>query len=121
MKKTIFVILAVILAFGSFTLSGCKDNDRIKISSILNKPDKYVDHEVTVAGEVTKRYEVDLFITEAGAYQIDDGTGKIWVITKTGVPKEGVKVGLKGTVSSGFKLGRDVFGAVIKENERRTR
>ncbi|MEN6371573.1 MAG: hypothetical protein ABFD64_06110 [Armatimonadota bacterium] len=121
MKRTAFVVLAVILAFGIIMVSGCKNNDRTKISSILNAPGKYVDHKVIVAGEVTKCYGVDLLITEAGAYQLDDGTGKIWIITKNGVPREGAKVGLKGTVSSGFKLGRDVFGAVIQETERRTR
>lgn len=121
MKRIAFVILMIIAVLGMAMLSGCKDNDRVKISSILNQPDKYLDREVKVAGEVTKRYEVDLFIAEAGAYQIDDGTGKIWIITKTGVPKEGVKVGLKGTVSSGLKFGKEIFGAVIKESERRTR
>jgi hypothetical protein len=52
---------------------------------------------------------------------VDDGSGKIWVITKTGVPREGTKVGLKGTVSSGVKLGRERFGAVIREQERRAK
>jgi hypothetical protein len=121
MKRTFFIALAVIFALGAVFLSGCKNSDRIKISSILNNPDKYMDRKVIVAGEVTKRYEVDLFLTEAGAYQLDDGTGRIWIITKNGVPREGTEVGLKGTVSSGFKLGRDTFGAVIKETERRTR
>jgi hypothetical protein len=120
MKRNHIIILAVLGALGAVILSGCK-SDRLMISSILQNPDKYMDKNVLVAGEVTKTYSVDLLISEAGAYQVDDGSGKIWVITKTGVPREGTKVGLKGTVSSGVKLGRERFGAVIREQERRAK
>lgn len=119
MNRTRFFILAALVAVTALVVAGCKDNDRIKISSILERPDKYLDRNVIVAGEVTKTYAVDLFIAEAGAYQVDDGTGKIWVITRTGVPREGTKVGLKGSVGSGIKIGRELFGAVIREEERR--
>lgn len=91
------------------------------ISSILERPDKYMSKDVIVAGRVAKTYEVNLFITEAGAYQLDDGSGRIWVITKTGVPSEGTEVGLKGEVSGGVKLLGETFGAVVHEHDRRTR
>lgn len=121
MNRTRFVILAAMLIAAALVLAGCKDNDRIKISSILERPDKYMDRNVTVAGEVTRTYALNLFIAEAGAYQIDDGTGKIWVITRTGVPREGAQVGLKGHVGSGVRIGSEMFGAVIREDERRIR
>ena len=73
-----------------------------------------------MAGEVTKTYAVNLVIAEAGAYQVDDGTGKIWVITRNGVPREGAKVGLKGRVESGIRLGQEMIGAIIREEDRRT-
>lgn len=100
-------------------MAGCKDTKRTSISSILQRPETYIDRPVILAGEVTKVYAVNLLIAEAGAYQIDDGTGKIWVITRTGVPKVGSKVGLKGRVSNGARLGKEVVGAVIKEGEHR--
>lgn len=119
MKRTL--PLATVLVLVSLVLlAGCKD-DRTRISSILGKPDEFSGREVIVAGEVRKSYEVNLFIAEAGAYQLDDGTGKIWVLTRTGVPSEGQQVGLKGSVSNGLRLGGEVFGAVIREKERRAR
>ncbi|HOK54250.1 MAG TPA: hypothetical protein PLZ21_02430 [Armatimonadota bacterium] len=121
MRRASILLLLAITALAVVLTAGCKDDDRTKISKILEQPDKYVDRDVIIAGEVIKTYGVDLFIAEAGAYQVDDGTGKIWVISKNGVPREGVKVGLKGRVSSGLRLGREVFGAVIREEERKTK
>ncbi len=113
----IIVLTAVSLIVATL-LVGCKD-DRTKISSILGHTEKFMDREVVVAGEVTKTYAVDLVIAEAGAYQVDDGSGKIWVITKNGVPKERQTVVLKGRVASGLKLGGESLGAVLREIERR--
>ena len=56
-----------------------------------------------------------------GAYQVDDGTGTITVVTTTGgAPKEGAKIALEGTFRSGFTLG-DVSAAVIMEENRKMR
>jgi hypothetical protein len=120
MKRAYFIILAGLIAVSAIFITGCKD-ERTKISSIINNPNKYMDRKVTVGGEVTKTYGIDLVLTEAGVYQIDDGTGKIWIITKNGVPRVGHKVGLKGTVSQGIRIGHDMIGAVVRESERRTR
>lgn len=120
MKRITPIVLIALVAMSVLLLSGCKEK-RTDISDILNQPDKYLDKEVIVAGEVTKTYAVNIFIAETGAYELDDGTGKIWVITKVGCPEEGAEVGLKGIVSGGMKIGSESFGAVIKERERKTR
>lgn len=120
MRRFQIIALAVMTAAAVLFSSGCKDN-RTRVSAILQNPDKFISREVTVGGEVTKTYAVNLIIAEAGAYQVDDGTGKIWVITHNGVPREGAKVGLKGTVSNGIKLGHELFGAVIQEKDRRVK
>lgn len=119
MKQPYLSAVLTLAVLGALFVGGC--SDRVMISSILQKPDKYMDREVTVAGDVTKTYGVNLILTQAGAYQVDDGSGSIWVITKTGVPRQGDKVGLRGTVQSGITLGRETFGAVIQERERRRR
>ncbi|MDO8589281.1 MAG: hypothetical protein Q7T82_19840 [Armatimonadota bacterium] len=111
------LIAAVVLLAA---LAGCH-NDRISIARILENPDRYMDREVTVAGEVTKAYTAPLFIAEPGVYQIDDGTGLIWVITKHGAPRVGSEVGLKGIVSSPIRILGDHFGAVIREDRRKSR
>lgn len=118
-RSNLIILALLAVALGVF-LTGCKE-DRTMISSIINRPGKYVNRDVIIAGEVTKIYGVNLVIAEAGAYQIDDGSGKIWVITKSGLPREGAKVGLKGTVADGFRFGRESFGTVVREHERRTR
>lgn len=120
MKRTYLNILAAILLVAVVVLAGCSEK-RTKISSILDHPDSYVNREVLVGGRVTKTYTVNLLIAEPGAYQIDDGTGRIWVTTKNGVPEEGRNVGLKGTVSSGLKIAGQNYGAVIRETERQTK
>ncbi|MBI2842604.1 MAG: hypothetical protein HYX78_04315 [Armatimonadetes bacterium] len=120
MTRSLIIGLVVLLIVSAIILSGCKD-DRTMISRILERPDRYLDRNVVVAGEVTRTYGVDLIITELGAYQVDDGSGKIWVLTRTGVPREGSVVGLKGRVESGIKVGRELVGAVIREERRRMR
>lgn len=119
MRRKRLTILAAMLVVGVVVLAGC--NNRTKISSILDRPDRYMNKEVLVGGEVTKTYAVNLIIAEPGAYQLDDGTGKIWVTTNSGVPEEGRSVGVKGKVSSGLRIAGQTFGAVIRETERQTR
>lgn len=120
MNRIRWICLAAALIFSMLIVNGCKD-ERTMINKILERPDKYVGKEVKIGGEVTKSYSVNLILAEAGAYQVDDGSGKIWVITKTGVPREGSLVGLKGDVSSGMKLLGQTFGAVVREEERKTK
>lgn len=118
MRKSQPTLLAALL-IAALLVAGC--TDRIRISKILNDPDRYLNKEVTIAGEVVKTYKVNLIISETGAYQVDDSSGKIWVITKGSVPGEGAKVGLEGTVSDKISLFDMDLGVVIQETERRTK
>ena len=119
--KRIDISILIALAVAVFLIvAGC-NNGGTRISSILQSPDSYMSKEVAIGGQVTKSYSVNLLVSEIGAYQVDDGTGKIWVISRTDVPPEGSKVGLKGTVGSGIKFGREIFGTLIREKERSVR
>ena len=115
-----FALPVLIAVVALLAVAGCRDN-RTSIGRILENPDRYLDREVTVAGEVTKVYSAPLIIAEPGIYQIDDGTGLIWVITKYGTPRVGSEVGLKGIVESPIKLLGEHIGAVIREERRKTR
>ena len=86
MKRLHWIAIALLVLVSMVIVNGCK-NERTMISRILERPDKYVGKEVKVAGEVTKSYSVNLVLAEAGAYQLDDGSGKVWVITRTGLPR----------------------------------
>ena len=40
-----------------------------------------------------------------GAYQIEDTTGRLWIVSNGGVPRQGARVSVTGTVREGFSLG----------------
>ena len=40
-----------------------------------------------------------------GAYQLDDGTGRLWIVSAKGVPRKGARVSTKGKVKDGFNIG----------------
>ena len=73
-------------------------------------------------GTVVQSYS----ILGRGAYQVDDGTGKLWVVSDKGVPRKGSRVGVRGHIQDGFDLGSLVklpeavsHGVVMIENEHR--
>ena len=99
----LFIIFAILL-------SGCAF--RTRISSIRDRPQKYQDEQVTIRGKVMETLSV-----QKGMYQMDDGTGKIWVISQKRVPFRGEKVAVKGKVKTGFTISERTFGTVIAEGE----
>ena len=87
------------------------------ISKINADPARYKDKEVAIAGTVRDSYGV----LGNGAYEIDDGTGRLWVVTRRGVPSKGARVGAKGRIYTGFNFGGRNFGTVLEENDRRAK
>jgi len=71
------------------------------ISQILADPQLYANKEARIEGEVVQSYSV----MGHGAYQIDDGTGKLWVVSEKGVPRKGARVGVKGKIRDAYDLG----------------
>jgi hypothetical protein len=109
------ISLSLLLLFGTLLFTACPQHETI--SKILADPGRYHNKEVAVTGRVTNSYGV----LNQGAYEIDDGTGRIWVVTKRGVPSRGAQVGAKGRVYTGFNLsGRDL-GTVLEETDRRAK
>jgi hypothetical protein len=110
LKRTaaLFVILV-----GTFLLTACPS--QTNIAKIHADPGRYKDKEVGIAGTVTDSYGV----AGIGAYEIDDGTGRIWVATRNGVPARGAKVGAKGYIHNGFNFNGRSFGVVMEETAKR--
>ncbi|MBM3501105.1 MAG: hypothetical protein FJX74_20835 [Armatimonadetes bacterium] len=94
-NKTAFLVLAVL---AGLLLAAC---ERKTINQILAEPDRYARREVGIVGTVTDSYSV----LGRGAYRVDDGTGKLWVVSDKGVPRKGARVGVKGKIKNGFDLG----------------
>src|SRR6185436_14557366 len=98
-----FAILFVLVT-GTLLLSACPSETTI--SKINSDPGRYRDKEVVVVGRVTDSYGV----MGTGAYEVDDGTGRIWVAATRGVPARGSRVGVKGRVHGGLTIGGRNFG-----------
>jgi len=77
---------------------GCEQKT---INEILTDPSRYANKEVTIVGTVTKSYSV----LGTGGYEVEDGTGKLFVASNKGVPREGAKIAVKGTIRDGYNLG----------------
>ena len=107
--------LLVLLLAGTLFYAAC---EKTSISKINNDPDRYRNKEVGVTGTVTDSYGVPFV---GGAYEIDDGTGRIWVVSRSGAPRKGSRVGAKGRVHSGVTFGSRSFGTVIEESDRRVK
>jgi hypothetical protein len=85
---------------------------RKSIESINRDPARFHDHEVTVAGRVVNSFDV----MGVGAFEIDDGTGRLWVYSnKFGVPGNDSKVAVTGTIQQGLSLGGRNFAMILRE------
>jgi hypothetical protein len=88
----------MLLVVGSLVSSACAS---MTVNQILADPSRYRDREVRVSGAVVDSYS----LANRGAYRIDDGTGQLWVVSETGVPRRSARVTVKGKVREGFNLG----------------
>jgi len=115
MKKT-SLFLGISLALFSLALTGCPE--RIRIADISSNPGRFYDKEVTVAGRVVRSYGA----VGAGVFEIDDGTGKLWVATeKYGVPSKDSYIGVTGRVIPGVTWAGRNYGNGMRETRRLTR
>lgn len=105
-------LLSVVLS-GVVLLTACPKQETI--SRINADPGRYRNKEVGIVGNVTDSYGV----LGNGAYEIDDGTGRIWVVTTRGVPSRGSRVGAKGKIYTGLSWGGRSFGTVLQETDRK--
>jgi hypothetical protein len=90
-------ILTIIILW-AFAMAGCEQRT---INQIIVDPSRYANREVAVVGTVTRSYSV----LGKGVYEVEDGTGKLWVASKGGVPREGARVLVRGTIRDAFNFG----------------
>jgi hypothetical protein len=117
-----WAIIAVLFGLLSlFVLSGCKETRVDEISRVLADPSSYSQKDVVVAGRVTRVLDPSSGLLNLAAYQVEDKSGKIWVVSHSGAPSVGSEVGVKARIRQDFNLGGELLGAVLNEVERRTR
>ena len=106
-----WILAAATLLF----IPGCKGATSIK--TLLDDPGRYDGKEVRIAGAVTH----SIGLLGKGAYEVDDRTGKLIVISKgSGAPREGAQVGVKGVFRAAFTFQTET-AAVLMEDQRYTK
>ncbi|MCU0545201.1 MAG: DNA-binding protein [Oscillatoriaceae cyanobacterium Prado104] len=111
------ILASGLLSCGSLPMSQLNIGVNVdRIGDIQQK--RQVDAEVYLKGKVGNRAP---FVGNA-AYQLQDGTGRIWVLTKQSLPQRGDEMLLKGNVrykSITIKnlAGRDLGEVYIEEME----
>jgi hypothetical protein len=112
LRSRFLLILLVIV--GTLVLGACPT--RTSIERINRDPGRYAGREVAIGGRVSNSFG----LLGSGVYQVDDGSGQLWVFSQRyGVPSNGAKVGVRGTISQGFSFGGRSFAVIMKETERR--
>ena len=99
------LMLAVVLV----GLNACSRT--IHIKDLMDRPQEYDGKTVEIEGRVTQSAGV----LGTGAYEVDDGTGKIFVISKgQGVPAQGAKTKASGRFESVFSFLGRTMAAIIQ-------
>ncbi len=117
-KRYAVLTILILWAFG---MAGCEQKT---INQIKAEPNRYANREVAIVGTVTK----SISALGKGVYEVEDQTGKLWVVSETGVPREGARVIVRGTIRDVFnlstlaKLPEQIrSGMVMIENSHRAR
>ena len=100
---------SLMLAMFLTSVSACAGTTRIR--DLLDRPQEYQGKTVRVEGTVTRSAGV----LGTGAFEIDDGTGKIYVVSGgQGVPREGAKTKAEGRFESVFSILGRTMAAIVQ-------
>ena len=107
--------LLSIALVSAFLITGCAARG-VRIAELKDQPDRYDDKTVSVTGVVTSSWGIPLF----QLYQVDDGTGEITVVSRSGrVPNKGARVEVKGKVNELGVFGGRSIGLHLQEDDRK--
>jgi hypothetical protein len=112
MRVQLICLSAISLA--AIFLAGCGP---VKIARINADPSRFRNQTVHVGGTVVN----SVGLLGNGGYQIDDGTGKIVVISRSGVPSRGSHVAVTGRVLQGAEVLGQSMGVAIREESHQVR
>ncbi len=93
--------------------SGCVITHRIV--EVNGNPARFAGRTVRLEGTVTQAAGAVI----AGTYVIDDGTGKIRVLTNMPPPPKGTPIRVTGRLQTGVMILNKSFGTTVQENRRK--
>jgi hypothetical protein len=109
------IAVLALAAVALVLVAGCQGG-LTPIKTLLDDPAGFDGKTVRVAGQVG----LSAGVLGYGAYQIDDGTGTLNVVSQGGgAPREGARVGVEGAFKSVYTLGTQSM-AVLLEKRRFT-
>jgi hypothetical protein len=108
------ILIVLLLSFCGVLLAGCPPRE--SIARINQDPGRFAGKEISIAGRVTDSFGA----MGSGVFQIDDGTGTMWVFSERyGVPASGAKLAVVGRIEQGFAFGGRNFAIILRETEPR--
>lgn len=108
MKKALLYLVPAALL-----LSGCARS--LRIGQLNSDPSRYINRSVRLEGRVTNSFGA----LGTGGYQIDDGSGRIFVVSSRGIPAKGATVAVTGKVQSGVMVMGKSWGTTLAEENHR--
>jgi hypothetical protein len=121
MTRTVKILAILLVTITALLAAGCPE--RRTIAELERNPGRYNGKDVTVAGVVRSSYGGSIPGTGIGGgiYEIDDGTGTMWVIAQGSVPNKGAEIAVSGTYGNIATWGGKNYGTGIQERERHYR
>src|SRR5262249_58242957 len=110
------ILVTITFTIAMLVLSGCPT--RTTIADINRDPGRFAGKDVTVGGRVSDSFGA----LGNGVFQVDDGTGRMWVYSQNyGVPGNGSNVSVTGRIEQGVSFGGGRFWGIFPRTSRRPR
>jgi len=87
----------------------------VRIGDIKNTPSRFHNKKVTLSGTVDET--LTLPILGVGVYQLNDGSGTIWIKPKEMTAEKGARVRVTGTIKVGLTISGKSFGLILIESK----
>ncbi len=107
------IFVVILLLAGIALLAGCPARETI--ARINQTPGRFQGREISIAGRVVSSFGA----MGAGVFQIDDGTGRMWVFSENfGLPGRDAKLAVRGRLQDGFSFGGKHYAMILRETRR---
>ncbi|KGF72063.1 hypothetical protein DO97_13225 [Neosynechococcus sphagnicola sy1] len=116
-RQLLSLITFLMLSCSSVSLIGCTQLARFgigttPISQIVSNPSQY--QNATIRGKVINQ----IGVLGRGAYEIQDNSASVWVVTQSGMPPINSTVTVRGRASEGISIGGLSIAVTLTEQER---